>query len=199
MSNILTLTNMSTILPCRPHTTRPHATAPACAFLADAKIAKDRSRREGQVGRMKQSTTVLVTGANKGIGRETARRLAELGMTVLVGARDRERGEAAVKSLRANSPDDTLPRTTFESGSARGLVIRLEGLGQTMGRATYATVELSDEPDQGEQMFLREGVKISVADPPLSVVTVTSRFFWWLVRRSHARWQKRASDACRAT
>ena len=96
-----------------------------------------------------------------------------------------------------NSPDDTLPRTTFESGSARGLVIRLEGLGQTMGRATYATVELSDEPDQGEQMFLREGVKISVADPPLSVVTVTSRFFWWLVRRSHARWQKRAADACR--
>jgi NAD(P)-dependent dehydrogenase (short-subunit alcohol dehydrogenase family) len=73
--------------------------------LADAKIAQDRSRREAQVGRMKQSTTVLVTGANKGIGRETARRLAELGMTVLVGARDRERGEAAVASLRANSPD----------------------------------------------------------------------------------------------
>lgn len=43
----------------------------------------------------------LVTGANKGIGRETARRLAALGMTVLVGARDRERGESAVASLRA--------------------------------------------------------------------------------------------------
>ena len=96
-----------------------------------------------------------------------------------------------------SSPDETLPRTAFESGRARGLVIRMEGLGQTMGRATYATVELADAPDQGEKMFPREGVKISVADPPLSVVAVTSRFFWWLVRRSHARWQKRAADACR--
>lgn len=95
------------------------------------------------------------------------------------------------------SPDETLPRTTFESGTARGLVIRLEGLGQTLGRGTYATVEVSDEPAQGDQMALREGVKISVADPPLSVVVVTSKFFWRLVRRSHEKWQKRAADACR--
>lgn len=54
---------------------------------------------------MNQDTIALVTGANKGIGREVARRLAELGMTVLVGARDRDRGESAVASLRGTSPD----------------------------------------------------------------------------------------------
>lgn len=54
---------------------------------------------------MNQKTTALITGANKGIGRETASRLAELGMTVIVGARDRERGESTVASLRASSPD----------------------------------------------------------------------------------------------
>ena len=54
---------------------------------------------------MSKSKTALVTGANKGIGRETARRLAELGMTVLVGARDRERGEAAIGALRASARD----------------------------------------------------------------------------------------------
>ncbi|HVJ88798.1 MAG TPA: SDR family oxidoreductase [Labilithrix sp.] len=54
---------------------------------------------------MNENTTALVTGANKGIGHETARRLAELGMTVLVGARDPRRGEVAVDSLRKTSAD----------------------------------------------------------------------------------------------
>lgn len=41
----------------------------------------------------------LVTGANKGIGREIARRLAAEGMTVYLGARDAGRGEAAAAEL----------------------------------------------------------------------------------------------------
>ncbi|WP_411083287.1 SDR family oxidoreductase [Streptomyces sp. cmx-18-6] len=49
--------------------------------------------------------TALITGANKGIGYETARGLGELGMRVLVGARDAARGEAAVKTLRAGGVD----------------------------------------------------------------------------------------------
>jgi NAD(P)-dependent dehydrogenase (short-subunit alcohol dehydrogenase family) len=44
---------------------------------------------------------VLITGANKGIGYEVARQLAGRGMQVLVGARDAERGQAAVGALRA--------------------------------------------------------------------------------------------------
>jgi NAD(P)-dependent dehydrogenase (short-subunit alcohol dehydrogenase family) len=47
-------------------------------------------------------TTTLITGANKGLGFETARRLIALGHTVYVGARDRERGEAAAQRLGAH-------------------------------------------------------------------------------------------------
>ena len=41
----------------------------------------------------------MITGANKGIGRETARRLKEAGHTVIIGARDEERGRAAADEL----------------------------------------------------------------------------------------------------
>ena len=43
----------------------------------------------------------LVTGANKGIGLETARQLAAGGMTVLLGSRDLGRGEKAAAALRS--------------------------------------------------------------------------------------------------
>ena len=42
---------------------------------------------------------VLISGANKGLGFETARVLASRGATVLMGARDPERGEKAVAEL----------------------------------------------------------------------------------------------------
>ena len=50
--------------------------------------------------------TVLITGANKGIGLETARALATRGLTVLLGARDVERGKQAERALRAEGHDD---------------------------------------------------------------------------------------------
>jgi NAD(P)-dependent dehydrogenase (short-subunit alcohol dehydrogenase family) len=49
--------------------------------------------------------TALVTGANKSIGYETARRLGEAGYRIWLGSRDRERGEAAAAELRQKGLD----------------------------------------------------------------------------------------------
>jgi NAD(P)-dependent dehydrogenase (short-subunit alcohol dehydrogenase family) len=46
-------------------------------------------------------TLALITGANKGIGLETARQLAAQGIHVLIGARDAAKGEAAAQTIQA--------------------------------------------------------------------------------------------------
>jgi NAD(P)-dependent dehydrogenase (short-subunit alcohol dehydrogenase family) len=52
-----------------------------------------------------EKKVALITGANKGLGLEMARQLAEAGVTVILGARDPQKGEAAAAKLRAQGLD----------------------------------------------------------------------------------------------
>jgi NAD(P)-dependent dehydrogenase (short-subunit alcohol dehydrogenase family) len=47
-----------------------------------------------------QDKVAFITGANKGIGFETARGLGELGIAVVLGSRDEAKGQTAAKTLR---------------------------------------------------------------------------------------------------
>ena len=47
-----------------------------------------------------EGKVAFITGANRGIGFETAKGLGELGITVIIGARDQAKGAAAVKQLQ---------------------------------------------------------------------------------------------------
>jgi NAD(P)-dependent dehydrogenase (short-subunit alcohol dehydrogenase family) len=48
-----------------------------------------------------QDKVAFITGANKGIGLETARGLGELGITVVLASRDEAKGRAAAETLKA--------------------------------------------------------------------------------------------------
>ena len=49
-----------------------------------------------------QPRIALVTGANRGIGLDVCRQLAQHGFTVVLGSRNRTKGETAVRQLGAN-------------------------------------------------------------------------------------------------
>ena len=67
----------------------------------------------------------LITGANKGIGLETARQLGKLGVTILVGSRDLAKGEQAAETLRSIGVEARAIKLDVVSESDRKAVAKL--------------------------------------------------------------------------
>lgn len=55
-----------------------------------------------------QGKVCLVTGANSGVGKETALGLAEMGATLVMVCRNRAKGEAALNEIRAKSGNENI-------------------------------------------------------------------------------------------
>ncbi len=70
----------------------------------------------------------LITGANKGIGLETARQLGQQGISVLIGARDLAKGEAAAAGLRAEGIDaKAIMIDVADTGSVEAAAAAIDG------------------------------------------------------------------------
>ena len=74
---------------------------------------------------MADPRVALVTGANKGLGKETARQLVARGMTVVMGSRDPERGFAAARELRAGGAVVPVRFDVTDSASVDAVAHRL--------------------------------------------------------------------------
>jgi NAD(P)-dependent dehydrogenase (short-subunit alcohol dehydrogenase family) len=72
-------------------------------------------------------TNALITGANKGIGFATAAQLGRSGVKVLVGARDTEKGDQAVRLLREQQVDaEAVEIDVTNSASVRAAAARVQ-------------------------------------------------------------------------
>jgi len=99
-------------------------------------------------------TITLITGANKGLGFESARRLTDLGHTVYIGARDPEKGKAAAGSLGAkfvqldvtdDASVDAAAATIREAEGHLDVLINNAGVIGSRAEAADITAETLDE------------------------------------------------------
>jgi NAD(P)-dependent dehydrogenase (short-subunit alcohol dehydrogenase family) len=78
-----------------------------------------------------EGKTVVVTGANSGVGKATAEALAKAGATTVMTARSRERGERALADLRASTGSDLIELVVFDLGDLSSVA---EGAGEILDR-----------------------------------------------------------------
>ena len=101
-------------------------------------------------------TTTLITGANKGLGYETARRLVAAGHTVYLGSRDAERGRRAADRLGARAvqidvTDESSVRAAAKAIEADGgldVLVNNAGIQEEMnkdGKVVVGAAELTAE------------------------------------------------------
>lgn len=77
-------------------------------------------------------TVALITGANKGIGLAAAKALGLQGITVLVGARDAQRGEEAAAELRKHNID--AHAITIDVASGASIDAAAKQVGEQFGK-----------------------------------------------------------------
>ncbi|HUY64087.1 MAG TPA: SDR family oxidoreductase [Acidimicrobiales bacterium] len=113
----------------------------------------------GQVANM-QGKTVVVTGANSGIGLETAVALAKAGARVLITARDDARGERALADIRQRSGSGAVELVLFDLGDlasvrkgAEEILARCERLDVLVNNAGVVLTDRRLSPDGLESTF----------------------------------------------
>lgn len=122
----------------------------------------------------------LVTGANKGIGREIARQLAEAGVTVYVGSRDAGNGQRAAAGIGGGARPLALDVT--DPGSIAAAAAQVPELDILVNNAGISTPEARPVTEEDPEVF-RRVYETNV----FGVVAVTNAFLPALRRSAHPR------------
>lgn len=126
------------------------------------------------------NSIALVTGANKGIGREIARQLAAAGLTVYVGSRNAERADLAVREIGGDARPLVLDVT--DPAGVAAAAKRVDALDVLVNNAGVSPAEASPAQEEDVDVF-RRVFETNV----FGVLTVTNAFLPALRRSAHPR------------
>jgi NAD(P)-dependent dehydrogenase (short-subunit alcohol dehydrogenase family) len=126
-----------------------------------------------------QGTTTLITGANKGLGYETARRLKEQGHRVVIGARDADKGRQAAESLGVDSVQLDVTSDASVAAAATEVEARFGRLDVLINNAGITGPGVAIDEVDGP-------VLAAVLDTNAVAVARTTHAFLPLLRRSAA-------------
>jgi NAD(P)-dependent dehydrogenase (short-subunit alcohol dehydrogenase family) len=122
-------------------------------------------------------TITFITGANKGLGREAARRLLELGHTVLIGARDPEQGARAADELGARF-------VRIDVTDERSVAAAVADVAEHEGRVDVLVNNAGIAGPAGDPATLTGDDAVGVLDVNVAGVVRTTGAFLPLLRRS---------------
>ena len=128
----------------------------------------------------------MITGANKGIGKESARQLASQGYQVFLGSRDEARGQAAVDELRAAGLTDIhllvidVTSDASVNAAAEALSSKINALDALVNNAGVVIGGLTSPPLDEKLVDLIETFNVNV----FGLVRVTNAFIPLLKKSS---------------
>jgi NAD(P)-dependent dehydrogenase (short-subunit alcohol dehydrogenase family) len=115
---------------------------------------------------MSENKIALVTGANRGIGFEISRQLANKGFTVIVGARNEEKGRESAAKLKAENLD--IDVVQIDSNDAESIKRAAEIVGEKYGKLDALInnagifVDFGTPPSQTDLQILRQTFETNV-------------------------------------
>jgi len=135
---------------------------------------------------MNEKKIALITGANKGIGFETARQLGQQGVKILLGARDREKGERAAEELRREKIDASA--IVLDANNPASIQNAAKEVEQQYGRLDIlinnAGIMLDDETKKASEQSLETWRR--TFDTNVFGLIATTQAFLPLLRKSPA-------------
>jgi NAD(P)-dependent dehydrogenase (short-subunit alcohol dehydrogenase family) len=137
--------------------------------------------------------TAVVTGANSGLGLETARELARHGASVVLACRDPAKGEQALQDIHASAPDAELQVAPLDLAS-------LESVKELAGKLTAGGTEIDLLINNAGVMasprrLTKDGFELQIGTNLLGHFALTGRLLAHMQGREDARVVTLSSNA----